>query len=94
MAVLTQTEIEKKLSECTGWSIAEGQLRRTFTAPSFHRAMALAVQAGMLADVADHHPDIDIRYNKVTFALSTHSEGGITQKDFDLAAKIDEAFAQ
>jgi 4a-hydroxytetrahydrobiopterin dehydratase len=94
MAVLTQNEIEMRLVERTGWSIADGQLRRTFSAPSFHRAMALAVQAGMLADVADHHPDIDIRYNKVTFALSTHSEGGITQQDFDLAAKIDEAFTQ
>lgn len=94
MAVLTQTEIEKKLSECSGWSIVNGQLRREFTAATFPRAVALVVQTGMLAEVADHHPDIDIRYNKVTFALATHSEGGITQKDFDLAAKIDEAFAQ
>ncbi len=94
MAVLTQNEIETRLSERSGWSIVNGQLRREFTTATFHRAVALVVQAGMLAEVADHHPDIDIRYNKVTFALVTHSEGGITQKDFDLAAKIDEAFAQ
>ncbi len=94
MAALTQIEIETRLSERSGWSILNGQLRREFNLPTFHRAIALVVQAGMLAEVADHHPDIDIRYSKVTFALSTHSEGGITQKDFDLAAKLDEAATQ
>ncbi|HOJ03604.1 MAG TPA: 4a-hydroxytetrahydrobiopterin dehydratase [Bacteroidota bacterium] len=92
MALLTASQLDAQLATLDGWSIVNGQLHRVFVTPTFHRAIALVVQAGMLADVADHHPDIDIRYNRVTFALSTHSEGGITEKDVALARGIDEAY--
>jgi 4a-hydroxytetrahydrobiopterin dehydratase len=92
MPVLSSSVIEEKLHERSGWSLVNGQIQRVFVTDGFHAAIALVVQAAMFAEVADHHPDIDIRYNKVTFTLSTHSEGGITEKDFDLAAKIDGAF--
>lgn len=92
MALLTASELDTQLATLDEWSIVNGQLHRVFVTPTFHRAIALVVQAGMLADVADHHPDIDIRYNRVTFALSTHSEGGITEKDVALARGIDQAY--
>ena len=92
MPVLEHPEIEKRLAGMSGWSLAEGQISKTFMAATFHRAVAFVTQIGMLAEVADHHPDIDIRYNKVTVRLSTHSEGGITEKDFALAEAMELAF--
>lgn len=64
-------------------------LRRTYCFPTFPTAIAFVRFVAELAEAADHHPDIDIRYSKVTLSLSTHSEGGVTEKDFDLLAQID-----
>jgi 4a-hydroxytetrahydrobiopterin dehydratase len=94
MPALDQQNIEQRLGEMPQWSLADGQITRTYTAATFHRGIGFVTQIAILADVADHHPDIDIRYNSVRIALSTHSEGGITEKDFALARQIDEAFAQ
>jgi 4a-hydroxytetrahydrobiopterin dehydratase len=63
-------------------------IRRTFTLPDFRAALAFVAYVGELAESHNHHPDIDIRYNKVSLTLSTHSAGGLTAKDFDLAALI------
>ncbi len=73
-----------------GWSIDGETVSRTFECDGFSGAVAFVVRVAMAAEVADHHPDIDIRYKKVTIALSTHSEGALTGKDLDLAGAIDD----
>ena len=62
---------------------------KEFRFGGFPDAIAFVVRVGMAAEVANHHPDLDIRYNRVRVALSTHSEGGLTEKDFALAAEAD-----
>ena len=64
-------------------------LVRTLTFPDFRQALAFVNRVGDVAEQAGHHPDIDIRYNRVRFALSTHDAGGVTAKDFDVARQID-----
>ncbi len=86
--LLTPTEIEQELATLQSWTQAGNQITRTFTLPSFPAALAFASAVGHLAERADHHPDILIQYRKVTLTLSTHSAGGLTEKDFDLAAEI------
>ena len=70
-----------------GWKIETGELVKTFTFKDFVASLRFVNQVGELAEKAGHHPDIDIRYNRVRLALSTHDAGGLTQKDFDLAAQ-------
>ena len=86
--LLNQTAIEKALSGLEGWSQDGEEISRTFTLPSFPAALVFAAAVGQLAERADHHPDIVIQYRKVTLTLSTHSAGGLTQKDMDLAREI------
>ena len=76
-------------SEHPDWSLEGQEISRTFTFADFNEAMGFVNRVALAAEVADHHPDIDIRWNKVTLTLSTHSEGGLTEKDLDLAAEID-----
>ncbi|MGA9586095.1 MAG: 4a-hydroxytetrahydrobiopterin dehydratase [Terracidiphilus sp.] len=71
------------------WQIESGELVRTFLFKDFRASLAFVNKVGDLAENAGHHPDIDIRYNKVRLALVTHDAGGVTQKDFDLAAASD-----
>ncbi len=87
--LLTQTEIEQALASLEGWTQTGDEISRTFALRSFPAALAFASAVGHLAERADHHPDILIRYRQVTLTLSTHSAGGLTEKDFDLAAEID-----
>ncbi len=77
------------LADHPGWSIEGETIERTFECGDFAGAIGFVVRVAMAAEVADHHPDIDIRYRKVAIALSTHSEGALTTKDLDLAATID-----
>lgn len=86
--LLTENEIEQKLAALTGWNLAGSTITRTFTLASFPAALAFASAVGHLAERADHHPDILIQYRKMTLTLSTHSAGGLTEKDCDLAAEI------
>jgi 4a-hydroxytetrahydrobiopterin dehydratase len=86
--LLTPTEIEQELAALAGWTQAGNEIVRTFTLPSFPAALAFASAVGHLAERADHHPDILIQYRKVTLTLSTHSAGGLTEQDFDLATEI------
>jgi 4a-hydroxytetrahydrobiopterin dehydratase len=72
------------------WELHDESITRTFVFDGFTRAIGFVVELGFLAEAADHHPDIDIRWNKVTLVLSTHSEGALTSKDTELAAAIDE----
>ena len=87
----TQSEIEAFLDLNANWSRNENALTSEFTAPSFLAAIELVNAVAAIAEELDHHPDIDIRWNKVLFALSTHSAGGITSLDFKLATAIDSA---
>lgn len=91
MPVLAADQLKSELATLTGWNVESGQITKKFKAPTFHRAIGFVTQIAILADKADHHPDIDIRYDTVTISLSTHSEGGITEKDITMAREIDSA---
>lgn len=88
--LLTQPEIDQALAHLEGWTQEGGEITRTFVLPSFPMALAFVSAVGYLAEKADHHPDILIRYRKVALTLSTHSEGGLTQKDLDLAKQLND----
>jgi len=89
MAALADREIKSKLIAVPDWQIESGELARTFLFKDFRASLKFVNEVGELAEQAGHHPDIDIRYNKVRLGLVTHDAGGITEKDFDLAAKAD-----
>lgn len=89
MAVLTDDEVDAALPDLDGWERAGGALRRSVEFASFADGIEAVRRVAAEADRQDHHPDIDIRWRTVTFALVTHSEGGITQKDLLLARTID-----
>lgn len=86
---LSDTEISSRLQSLAAWQVDGGELVRTFSFADFRAALAFVNQVGELAEAAGHHPDIDIRYNRVRLALVTHDSGGLTAKDFDLAGKVD-----
>jgi 4a-hydroxytetrahydrobiopterin dehydratase len=85
MTPLSIDEIERHLRTLSGWGVHEGQLIRTFAFAGFIDGIRFVDRVAELAEAAGHHPDIDIRYNKITIRLSTHDAGGITEKDFTLA---------
>ncbi len=88
MELLTDDQITAELAESPGWSLANGEITQTFTRQDFKDAFLLVGAVAFLAEAANHHPDIDIRWNKVTLTLSTHSAGGLTAADFALARRI------
>ena len=87
--LLSNDEIETALSELDGWAREDDAIRRDVTADTFAAGIALVDRVAALADERDHHPDIDIRWTTITFRLSTHSEGGITANDIEMAREID-----
>ena len=89
MAVLTDEQVDAALPELDGWERADGALRRSIKFDSFLAGIDAVRRVGEHAESKDHHPDIDIRWNRVRLVLSTHSEGGLTGLDFQLAQKID-----
>ena len=86
---LTAQEISSHLGALPEWRIEKGELKRTFTFKDFVAALAFVNRVGERAEEAGHHPDIDIRYNRVRLGLVTHDAGGLTTKDFDLAVAVD-----
>lgn len=82
-------EISRRLTGLKGWTRVGSALRKTIECADFIHAIGLVTSIAMLAETLDHHPDIDIRWNKVTLVLSTHSAGGLTDLDFTLAEQID-----
>jgi 4a-hydroxytetrahydrobiopterin dehydratase len=88
MPVFSPEEIQNGLIEIPEWSFEEGSIVRNFMFGDFREAMSFVNSVAMVAERAGHHPDIDIRYNKVGLALSSHDAGGITEKDFALAKEI------
>jgi 4a-hydroxytetrahydrobiopterin dehydratase len=89
MAKLSDIEIQRALGARTGWARRGNAITRTFEFPAFPDAIAFVNRIAEVAERMDHHPDVDIRYTKVTCSLATHSAGGITAKDFKLAEAID-----
>ncbi len=85
---LTQAEIAARANLPPGWAVEGGFLLRTVKCTSFPAAMALVNRVAEAAEAADHHPDIDIRWRTVRLALRTHSAGGLTELDFQLAATL------
>ena len=88
MSLLNEKQIAKQMKVIRAWKRNGNEINRTFIFKDFVHAMGFVQSVALLAEKADHHPDIDIRWNKVTLVLSTHSEGGLTEKDFSLAAQI------
>ena len=89
MSPLSEVEISTHLASVPTWQVQKGELVKTFTFSDFNGSLAFVNKVGELAEKAGHHPDIDIRYNRVRLALVTHDAGGLTAKDFDLAASAD-----
>jgi 4a-hydroxytetrahydrobiopterin dehydratase len=88
MTVISAEEAERRLAGLPGWKIDAGELVKTFNFKDFREALAFVNRVGETAESAGHHPDIDIRYNRVRLALVTHDAGGLTGKDFDLASDV------
>lgn len=86
---LTQAQLDDFLSAHTKWKVVNGQLERTYEWPAFLTGIAFVNEVAKLAEAADHHPDIDIRWRKVTLRLITHDAKGLTFRDTELAAKAD-----
>jgi 4a-hydroxytetrahydrobiopterin dehydratase len=88
MSKLSQPEIEQQLGSLPGWSYQDGCLTRHYSFADFAEAFAFTTRLALLAEKADHHPDIDIRYNQLRVALVSHDAGGVTQRDIAMAGKI------
>ena len=86
---LSEEQIQEALAGLDGWSREGNAIRKQFTLGGFADAVAFVTRLGFDAEAADHHPDITINYRRVTLVFSTHSEGGLTQKDFEGARKVD-----
>ncbi len=90
MNVLSKQEIEKMLSNITGWKFTDNSICKEFQLNDFKSALTFVNKIGDEAEKMDHHPDILIHsWNKVKVTISTHSAGGVTQNDFNLAKKIE-----
>ncbi|MBC8103211.1 MAG: 4a-hydroxytetrahydrobiopterin dehydratase [Cytophagales bacterium] len=88
-AKLSEAAVEEKLANTTGWSLQNSALTKTFVFADFVQSLQFVNRLAIAAEAAQHHPDMDIRYAKVTVTLTTHDSGGITEKDFALAQEAD-----
>jgi 4a-hydroxytetrahydrobiopterin dehydratase len=86
MTILSEQQVQQQLSTLHDWALEGRAIRKQFTFKDFPEAVAFVNRLVPDAQAADHHPDIIINYKRVTLIYSTHSEGGLTQKDFDGAA--------
>jgi 4a-hydroxytetrahydrobiopterin dehydratase len=89
MERMSEVQVREALAAHPEWSESAGAVHRTYQFPDFVAAMRFVNAVAQIAEADQHHPDILIRWNKVTLSLSTHDAGGITDKDFALAAKVD-----
>jgi 4a-hydroxytetrahydrobiopterin dehydratase len=89
--LLDEEEIEQRLDELGDWERDGDAIQKVFEFDDFGQAIGFVNDVASLAERYDHHPDIDIRYNRVRLVLSTHSEGGLTANDFDLAGEIEQS---
>jgi len=86
---LKKQEIDEKLPKLRGWQFADDSIKKEYKLKDFSEAMGFVVKIALAAEKAQHHPDITIEYNRVKIVLTTHSEEGVTAKDFDMAEKIE-----
>ena len=93
MAILTRDDAEARLRELPGWTLDGNAIRKQFVLGDFPRAVDFVARLVPGAEAADHHPDILINYKRVTLTYSTHSEGGLTAKDFEGAKMAERVFA-
>ena len=91
---LSDIDIQRELGRLSGWNRRGDALMKTYQFPTFRAGIDFVTRIARAADAADHHPDIDIRYTKVTCTLSTHDAGGITEADLTLARRIEEISAE
>jgi 4a-hydroxytetrahydrobiopterin dehydratase len=89
MGKLSAEQIHQRMKDVPGWSLDASAIRKEFTFPGFLAAIAFVNRLAPDAEAADHHPDILINYRRVTLTYSTHSEGGLTDKDFEGAKMAD-----
>jgi len=92
--LLTDEEIQRQVADLPDWTREGAQLRAEFEAPDFPSAIRLVDEVAVEAEEMGHHPDIDIRWTTTRWSLSTHSEGGLTQLDVELAHRISQAAAR
>jgi 4a-hydroxytetrahydrobiopterin dehydratase len=90
MTTLDRDTIRARLADLDGWELDGDHLSREWSFDEFGEAVAFINRVAELADAADHHPDLYNSYTSVRVALTTHSEGGVTDKDLDLAGRIDD----
>lgn len=90
MPKLTEAEIAEQIKALPGWSYAGGELTRSFEFPDFGVAFAFVTQIALKGEASAHHPDIDIRYNKVRLGLVSHDSGGVTNRDVKFAAAVNQ----
>jgi 4a-hydroxytetrahydrobiopterin dehydratase len=93
VTTLTRADAEQRLSTLVGWTLDEKAIRKQFVCPGFPEAVEFVRRLVPGAETADHHPDILINYKRVTLTYTTHSEGGLTARDFDGAKMADTVFA-
>jgi 4a-hydroxytetrahydrobiopterin dehydratase len=89
MAAMNENEIREALGKLPGWTYSANAIHKEFKFETFVPAMAFVNRVAEAAELAQHHPDITIRYSVVSISLSTHSAGGVTAKDFSLAAQLE-----
>jgi 4a-hydroxytetrahydrobiopterin dehydratase len=94
MATLTPEEAQSRIRELDGWTLDGKAIRKQFVFRGFPEAVAFVSRLVPYAEAADHHPDVLINYKRVTLTYSTHSEGGLTAKDFDGAKTADRVAAE
>lgn len=90
MALLSPEAVQEKLKQLHGWKLDGKEIVREFSFADFVQALNFVNAVGEKAEAAGHHPDIDIRYNKVKLALVSHDSGGLTERDFRMAAAVNE----
>ncbi len=90
MALLADDDIQTRLAQQSGWTCKGGALVKKFELEDFMAVVDLVNAVAPKAEAADHHPDMFINYRRITFTLSTHSEGGVTEKDFALLDEIEQ----
>jgi len=86
---LKKEEIDKRLSRLSGWRYSNESIIKDYKLKDFQEAMGFVVKIALAAEKMEHHPDMTIEYNRVKIILTTHSEEGVTEKDFSLAEKIE-----
>ena len=91
---LSQAEITARMTTVHGWTLEQDAIKKQFTFKGFPEAVGFVNRLVPEAEAADHHPDIQINYKRVTLVYSTHSEGGLTEKDFAGAAMADRIAAR